>query len=238
VRRAIPKLLGALAGPRAIAALVAALGDPDEKVRERSIDALHRARWRRRTLKPLTRSQLVREIQDGASDYEEVLSGKLSLAADPSGSASVAWLTDVLDQECDRILESIFKLLALEYPVTDMRRTYLAVRDATPARLANGVELLDNLLPKVLKARLVPLLESSVQGSATVAASLKLTTTDGALRRLAENRNAWIAACGLHAAREKDVSGLDEIAGRASVSGDPVLREEGLAFVAARAGGG
>ena len=149
----------------------------------------------------------------------------------------LAWLVDALESERFTILHRVFMLLALEFPVPDMARSWFAVRGGSPRERANAVELLDNVLAKGVKSRLLGLLEPSGHRVArTWKGRYGKLSRGEALRRLIEGGDPWIAACALYAARRTGAGGLEEVARRAAGSEHAVLREEAEAFLAACGG--
>jgi ATP/ADP translocase len=238
VRRHIPRLLGQICTPRSVEALVAALDDQDAWVRQGSLEALRSIRRRLPEIRPLRGHRLQARIFDQVSAYEDLLSVEEALRNDPDvDGQGLAWLVDALESERFTILERMFMLLALELPVADMARSWFAVRGGSPRERANAVELLDNLLPKGVKSRLLGLLEPAGN---RVAQNWKRRhgrlSRGEALRRLIEGADPWIAACALYAARRTSAGGLEDAALRAAGSDHAVLREEAELFLAASGG--
>lgn len=234
VRRRVPRVLGEIATPRAIDSLISALDDADRLVRDGALRALRGVRRDSPEIKPLQGVRLQARLFDQVESYETLLAVEDALRDDPDAAGDgLAWLVDALESERFRILGRIFALLALEYPLDDMTRSWFAVRGGTPRERANAVELLDNTLPKRLKSRLLGLLEPSGH---RVARSFRgrheTLPRKEALRRLIEGANPWIAACALFAARRTGEGELDEAARRAAVSEHDVLREEAVAYLA------
>jgi len=112
----------------------------------------------------------------------------------------LALLGDAVENERYRTLTSTFMLMALEHPLQDMGRSWLALKDGSARERANAVELLDSLLPKELKRKLLPLLEPSGNGDE------QLPSHEQVIRRLVAGPDAWPAACALYAARKCGIS--------------------------------
>ena len=57
-----------------------------------------------------------------------------------------------------------------------------------------------------------------------------------AVRRMVDWPDSWIAACALHAARHRRMTGFEQMAERAAAATDAILREEALAYRQAQEG--
>ena len=79
-----------------------------------------------------------------------------------AGRPEFAWgLERTIAERADRRVERLFRLLALTSAPRDIYNAYLGVRSPIKSVRASSIELLDNLLPKPVSARLLPVLESS-----------------------------------------------------------------------------
>jgi ATP/ADP translocase len=233
VRRHLPRVLGELCTPRSVDALVGALDDEDAWVRQGSLEALRGVRRLSPEIRPLSSTRLHERLFEQMEAYEDLLAVEEALRGDPDAiSEGLSWLVDALESERFRILDRMFMLLSLQHSVPDMTRSWYAVRGGSPRERANAVELLDNVLPKQVKSRLLGLLEPSghriARGWRT--RHERLSRSD-ALRQIVTGSNPWLAACALYAGRATQTSGLAEVARAATASRHEVLREEARAYL-------
>jgi len=99
------------------------------------------------------------------------------------------------------------------------------LKGGSPRERANAVELLDSMLPKTLKRKLLPLLEPSGGGDE------QLPSHEQVMRRLAAGSDPWLAACAFYAARQTGIAQLEDLARIAAGSDHPALREEAAALL-------
>jgi AAA family ATP:ADP antiporter len=71
-------------------------------------------------------------------------------------------LLEVLENQVDQGLETIFKLLSLRYDQADIETTYYGLKSANKETKINALEFLDNLLKAKFKSTLLPLIEYQV----------------------------------------------------------------------------
>jgi hypothetical protein len=145
-------------------------------------------------------------------------------------------LASALTELVNRAEERVFLLLAVLYPEAGMEHIYLGIRDATEAlmrrRRANAVELLDNLLDRGVKRKLLPLVEDAPRREklGAVRELMKLPHPPGAeaLAELCRDENPWVRACAIHyASQTRSPSAPDAIlAGVADP--DSIVRETSL----------
>jgi hypothetical protein len=227
VRRQIPMLLCDVGAASAVSPLLAGLDAPDPRLREQCIKALHRMRRKDQQGSPLSGRKLESRLLPLIARYGELQRAESALRAD-SGAAkeALAWLLSAVENERYRALNMIFMLMALEYPMQDMNRSWLALNSESRRERANAIELLDSLLPRALKRELLPLLERSAAAAAGPEDIAQI------IRRLATGDEPWLAACALYAARAAGMQGLREAARQGAASDNTALRQEAEAFLA------
>ena len=71
-------------------------------------------------------------------------------------------LIEVLEDQLNQGLETIFLLLSLRYNPTDIETTYYGLKNASKETRVNSLEFLDNLLKAKFKSTLLPLIEYHV----------------------------------------------------------------------------
>jgi hypothetical protein len=222
-----------LTGDDTTPALVNALEDEDPWVREGSLEALRGIRRFSPEVRPIAKSRLHARLLEQMGSYEELLAIEEALRDDPdAASEGLAWLVDALESERFRILARVFMLLSLEHPVPDMTRSWFAVRGGSPRERANAVELLDNVLSKDIKSRLLGLLEPSGHRYArSWRTRHERMSRREALCRLIEGDDPWIGACAIYAARQTGTRNVQQAAEGAAMSQHAVLREEAMAYL-------
>jgi ATP/ADP translocase len=228
IRRHIPALLADAGTPAALSSLITGLEETDPDLREQCVSALYRLRRRDPAKSPLSGRRLEGFLLLMTEEYGQLLRAVRALRSAPGADGeALAWLVDAVENERYRTLNLIFMLMALEHSLQDMGRSLLAVKFGTSREQANAIELLDSILPRTLKRKLLPLLEPSRSDG------VQLPAHEQIIRMLAAGPHPWLAACAFHAARMSGLKGLEEEALRAAGSADAALREEALALLAA-----
>jgi HEAT repeat protein len=131
----------------------------------------------------------------------------------------------------------IFMLLAVLYPQAEMGHIYEGIlRDPShpdvPRRRANAVELLDNLLERDLKQKLLPLLDDARRAHRLRAVAdlfpLPRRTRDEVIAELCRDVTPWVRACAIHHACEHAAAVAREIVVEAVSDPSPLVREVAL----------
>ncbi|MDQ3264314.1 MAG: MFS transporter [Myxococcota bacterium] len=244
VRRGVARVLGRMASPEAVAVLTGHLDDPDEEVRTRVYRSLARALRGQRSLavdKKKVAAALDRELHRAATTLAHAEA--LGLGSGPSTStprsglpAAAALLASALSEKVDQTEQRIFLLLAVLYPDANMERIYAGIRDASSGdaarRRGNAVELLDNLLDRNLKQRLLPLLEDGKREDKlrmlADAISLVQPSAETAIDSLCRDEAAWTRACAIFYATEAGVSDTGEVMIHGLTDTSPIVREISL----------
>lgn len=243
VRKGAARVLGRLRTRDAVTTLTRHLEEPDEELRARVYRALARSVKGERVsladLKPVNQAlenELLRAYH--ALACGEALNLKAETPNPRAGlEASAALLALALKEKVALGEERIFLLLAVLYPDADMERIYAGIHDASgagAARLrANAVELLDNLLGRPLKRKLLPLVEEMPRAEqlrhAREILSIEQPTPEEALRRILDDETGWVRACGLWYSAQQGGQSPDDFLRRCK-DASPLVRE--LALVA------
>jgi hypothetical protein len=226
-RRQIPALLAEVGTAAAFSSLISGLEGEDPGLREQCIRALYRVRRRNPDYSPLYGRRLQEQLMSHAKGHRDLLNVESALrSAGGLPAEPLAWLCEAVENERCRMLDSMFMLMALEHPPRDVGRSWLAFKSGSLRERANAIELLDSMLPKLLKRELLPLLEIRGGGAGSY-------SSEETIRRLAAGPDAWLAACAFYTARESGIGGLEEQARRAAASDESALREEAVAFLGA-----
>jgi ATP/ADP translocase/HEAT repeat protein len=216
-RRAIPGVLARIGDQSSLNALMGAVAEPDEGLRTRVHDAIHRFRLRRPHLgldAARVREALHAEL---AGLYRLAsLAADLGLEGDPLRSSpgpEACLLEDALLHRRQRAVRRLFRLLSCLLPVRAVDAAWSNL--SAPARRvrAHALELLDNLLEPDIKRLVLPLLdEAQAERSRALAAGhygLERRTPVECLRDLMGGPDAWLRVC---AAAEASRRGLDALA--------------------------
>ncbi|HOX46609.1 MAG TPA: Npt1/Npt2 family nucleotide transporter [Myxococcota bacterium] len=202
-RLAIPSILGRIGEQAGQDGLVAVLEDPDEALRTRVHDALHRFRLRRPHLRlepGRVRAALRAEI--ALLYHLAALAADLDLTQDPLRSSvgpEAPLLEDALVHRRQRALRRMFRLLTCLYPVRAVDAAYANLSAASRRTRAHALELLDNLLEPEHKRLVLPLLDEAQAGrrreNGVELFQLKPRTAGERLQELLAQGDAWLRVC-------------------------------------------
>jgi len=248
IRRNVPRVLAAIRTPAAMSLLHRHLDEPDEPLRSAVAAAIRRAARKNRSLR-VDRERLLGSIRRelGLAYLALGQAEALGLTALPGPDAprrgpeaAGALLHSALLEKVFSIESRVFSLLTELYPAAGIEFVWAGIRDAhqrEAVRLrANAVELLDNVLEREVKRRLLPLLEDSPR-EAKLRAAEELypqpqRSVERALFELLDDENAWIRACACLLAKELKLHAAQDGLVLNLTASWPVLREIALASVA------
>jgi hypothetical protein len=155
-----------------------------------------------------------------------------SLLPTRGGRQASALLAGALGERVDRAAERVCLLLGIVYPGAELDLVQLNLRDPSPARRANALEILDAVLDKRTKRRLVPLLDDRPREARLRegASYFSIPRLEGRawLEALLGGESPWIATTALGFAVEEGLpvprAGLDALLGHDA----PFVREAAL----------
>lgn len=244
IRRSMARVLGRLGTPEAVNILLPHLDEPDEELRLRLYRALARAAKGQR-LQAAARRQV-----DSALELELLRAYRALAAAEALGlgqgpgphtpregpEAAAALLSVAITDKIARAERRMFLLLAVLHPEAGMEHIHAGLGDIGDAqaarRRANAVELLDNLLERRLKRRLLPLVEDTGRAeklhAAAEALELPTPTPAAALEELTRDENAWVRACALNHAAALRSPTANEAIGAGLADPNAIVRETAL----------
>jgi ATP/ADP translocase/HEAT repeat protein len=149
-----------------------------------------------------------------------------------------ALLTSALMERISSIERSVFYLLAVLYPNADVEQIYSRLIDLSSAdanrQRGHAVELLDNLVDKDLRRRLIPLLDDLPRAArlALVADLYPNPRSDAptVLRLFLSDESPWIRACALWCVAEEFARGqeVDDLLSAALKDRSEFVREVAL----------
>lgn len=248
IRRNVPRVLAAIRTPMAMDLLLRHLDEPDERLRSNVSSAIRRAARKNRSLR-VDRERLMKsirvELEAAYVALHQAEAMQLTRVPGPDvprrGPDAVrALLHSALLEKIFGIEARVFSLLTELYPDAGIEFVWAGIRDAhqrDAARLrANAVELLDNVLDRDVKRRLLPLLEESPRDAKLRAAEelypQPMRSMERALLELLQDENPWVRACACMLAKDlRLVAAQDALVLNLSAPW-PVLREAALTSLA------
>jgi ATP:ADP antiporter, AAA family len=214
MRRNVASVLGRIATPEAVAILLEHLEDPDPVLRRNVDRALARTvrsrpglaiaanRVRRACLLELERGYRALAAAEALRlDADAIRPPTWSGVPPPEARRAGALLASALRERVDRASERVCLLLGVVHPGAELDLVQLNLRDPSPVHRANALEILDNVLDKPLKQRLLPLLDDRPREAKVreAAAFFAIPALEGRawLGALLGDESPWIAATAL-----------------------------------------
>lgn len=229
LRRHVPSTLALLPHQAAMDALAGSLDTPDGFLRYKVIAAIERLRRNHPDLvvpRPAVETLLVKD----ATRYCNVLtlgSNLFAPAPDPDDArrqrtrdagpedtarptppaGRVTLLERALRELRERILDRIYRLLGILHGVGDVAAARRAIEGGDGRRRARALEYLDNLLPRDVRRRILPLIDETPTSAKVTHANNVLGTRprdlEDTLAQLIHDVNPVIAATAIHFAVER-----------------------------------
>lgn len=244
VRRAAARVLGKIGTPEVVEVITRHLDEPDEELRTRLYRSLAKAvKGRkligvdRRQVDSALELELTRAFRTlAAAEALELGSGPGLQKSATASSPAAALLASALNEKIAQTENRLFLLLAVLYADAGMEAIYAGIRDAAledaGRRRANAVELLDNLLGRDLKKKVLPLLDElprleKLRAIANLVSVPQLTREE-TLASLCHDDSAWVRACALFYAAERNDPTASDALWAATGDASPVVRELSL----------
>jgi HEAT repeat protein/ATP/ADP translocase len=194
-RLAVPGILSKIGDQQSLDAMMSHLEDPDDEMRSRVLEAIHRLRLRKPHLKTAHEKierALMMEIRNLYHQYYTRLD--LDLPAD-------SLLGEALAQHRKKTVRRVFLLLGCLFPVRTVDAIYNNLSAPLRRIRSNAIELLDGMLEKEFRRLLLPLLDSSLIDDRLELGSdifgLKRMSRYDRLSTLLESGNSWLATCAI-----------------------------------------
>lgn len=245
-RRSLLRTLGRIATPKASAILIDAL--PHDRIT--AALALAEVMQREPSM-VLDRSQIMeacnRELltayrglaaAEGLGRAETRLETDGTYAPPPFlrhvADGSAALISTTLRERTDDARDCAMALIAAMFPEADLRTAAQNLREPDPARRAHAVELLEHVLDRDLRARVIPLVDGSprydkLKAVASIYTMPQHSPAEWIDELLADN-HPWMVACALYFAGMHGMTHTLDRCRDLSEHTDPVVRES--AFVA------
>ncbi len=230
IRLSIPRTLSKIGSPDVMDVLLSGLNQDDGSLRYKIILGLEEMARRLPNL-PIDRHVIEMAIVSEARRYYRRFLTFFGLFGDGNDrSMNDGWLLhQALLENMEREKERVLRLLSLIYPPEDIRSATAALRSDSPAKQAQAIEFLDNLLTGDVKRHVFPLFDDAPapERFEKFLALLGLRRFDGetALQELLKQDDVWLKAATLW---EIGLRGLLDFRGELQQylnSKDPVLKE-------------
>lgn len=230
VRRHVPSTLALLPHQAAMNALVGSLDTPDGFLRYKVVAAIERLRRNHPALvvpRPPVEALLVKDatrycnvLTLGANLFddaraEEPARGPEARGVDAAAAAAPrgTLLERALRELRERILDRIYRLLGILHDVGDVAAARRAIEGGDGRRRARALEYLDNLLPRDVRRRILPLIDETPPPDKVAHANVVLGTRprdrDDTLAQLIHDADPVLAAAAIHFAAEHVPGALD-----------------------------
>lgn len=246
IRRAVARVLARLGASDAVEVIAKQLDEPDEELRGNMYRALARAvKGQRLLLKDQAPVKAALDRELGRAWQTLHHAQRLGLEQGPTVDtprngprAARALLASALHDKVRLIERRLFLLLAIVYPDADMEQIFAGIYDGgndAARRRGNAVELLDNLLDRAVKERLLPLVEELPRTERLKAVETlypaPAATPDEVLKALATDELPWVRACATWCVAEAGTADRDAVLEIAVADASPVVREIALVSV-------
>jgi AAA family ATP:ADP antiporter len=230
IRLSIPRTLSKIASPDAMDALLSGLNQDDGSLRYKIILGLEEIARRLPNLR-IDRPIIEMAIVSEARRYYRRFLTFFGLFGDgndrPVNDGGL--LRQTLLENMEREKERVLRLLSLIYPPEDIGTATAALRSDSPAKQAQAIEFLDNLLTGDVKRHVFPLFDDApgTERFEKFLALLGLTSFDGetALQELLKQDDVWLKAATIW---EIGLRGFRDFRGELQQylnSKEPVLKE-------------
>jgi AAA family ATP:ADP antiporter len=230
IRLSIPRTLSKIASPGAMDALLSGLNQDDGSLRYKIILGLEEMARRLPNLR-LDRPVIEMAIVSEARRYYRRFLTFFGLFGDGNDRSvnDGGLLRQTLLENMEREKERVLRLLSLIYPPEDIGSATAALQSGSPAKQAQAIEFLDNLLTGDVKRHVFPLFDDApaAERFEKFLALLGLRSFDGetALQELLKQDDVWLKAATVW---EIGLRGLRDFRGELQQylnSKEPVLKE-------------
>lgn len=185
IKEHLPKVVSEFNSQSAIKVLLRLLKSNDVVIRFESAKALSKMRAKNPELyfnKRIFKREIIRESKyykntiDVIASIQNTISNNSDLENKNDNDIEILIarqsLIDVLEEQLETSLKSIFKLLGLVYDESDIDVTYSGLFSEVKEARLNALEFLDNMLNSQLKSRVFPLIEHSIIDEGNLASSI------------------------------------------------------------------
>jgi ATP/ADP translocase/HEAT repeat protein len=226
-RLAVPAILARIGDQAAMDVLFDHIDDPDEDLRTRVLESIHRFRLRRIHLE-IPRDRIRKIVLSEIRNLYEQWFVLLDLEPLREGHL----LVDALKHRHKLTTKRIFHLLGCLWPVRTIDTVYNNLSAPLRRARSNAIEVLDNLLDKKIKRLLIPLLDKAMQTDCTEVGAelfgLERQDLRQRLHSLMEEQHAWLTTCAIFTAGQIQAEDLGPDVLACTASNFPLVRETAL----------
>ena len=226
-RLAVPPILARIGDQTAMNVLFDHIDDPEEALRTRVLESIHRFRLRGIHLeipRERIRKVIMTEIRN--------LYGQWFVLKDLEPLRDGHLLVDALEHRREQTTRRIFHLLGCLLPVRTIDTVYNNLSAPLRRARSNAIEVLDNLLDKEIKRLLLPLLDETLKDDRTEvgveAFGLERLDLRQRLHALMEEKQAWLTCCAVFTAGQMQAEDLSADVLACTASDFPLVRETAL----------
>jgi len=197
IRSSIPRIVSAIPSQEAVDLLLDGIERADPQLDFAFIKGLSKLRGQRPELN-FDRPRIEGLLQEVLRSYFDIIQ-VLNVYTDSSESAALKLLHKALSEKQEQNVERIFRLLGLLYDPQDMHHAYLGYVSGDSTTRGSALELLDNVLERVLKELVLPLLDAVAAERVLDAGrhhfGIHINDRQQALQYLLESSDPWLRAC-------------------------------------------
>ncbi|MBN2493896.1 MAG: HEAT repeat domain-containing protein [Deltaproteobacteria bacterium] len=225
-RLAVASILARIGDQASLNALVDQIQAPQDAVRSRVLEAIHRLRLHKPHLE-IPQDHLQQSVMDEIHALFE-----LAYILDDIGTPDGSLLRDALDHRWRQSVRRVFRLLSCLLPTRAVDAVFAGLASPIRRYRANALELLDNLLEADLKRLLLCLLDDAQRDrrleEGRVAFGLGHEDRVARLRALLTASDSWLVTCVLYEAGQMRTAELEQDILTCTTSDDPLVRETAL----------
>jgi ATP/ADP translocase/HEAT repeat protein len=233
IRRQVPRILERIGSARCLELLMACLGVKDPDARRET--AMATARLRERLAARVDEAVVRKILEEEIREHYQQLAALEDLSA-VAGTVGPDLLRDAIQERLERALDRIFRLLGIIYPRGPIELIHSNLKSTALTTRANAIELLDNLLEKDLKRRLLPIIEDlpreRVLALGAELFSFARRPPEYWIAQFLTSREPWLGVVALYVVAELGLSHLREEVLAHLGHRDPVARETAVRTLA------
>ncbi len=230
LRRELPRVLGDIATPDAVIALMRYRERDDVRLSYRVLKAMNKIRARTR------QARFPRDLvsADLEHDVRNFLFAFVHYRSCPIGNVRSAerLLCIALNERMDQALNRIFRRLALIYPADETYAGYRGIVSDNPRLRGNALEYIENVLSAEHAALVLPLVDDSGDAGrlrfADSRFGIRFAGYLESLGAILDHDDAWLAICALYVAGSQREGSLLDHVERQTASNHPHVRATAL----------
>ena len=233
VRRQVPRILERIGTPACLELLMACLDVNDPETRKETARAAARLREKLSTKIDETRVRGI--IDQEIQGYYQELAALTDLS-DVAGSIGPDLLRDAIQERLAQAVDRIFKLMGIIYPLKTIELVHINLKSSKPVTRANAIEVLDNLLEKDFKRRLLPLLEDLPRERVLQLGAehyrIERCSPEERIAEFVSSREPWMVVVALYVSAELGLNHLADAVKEHIHHLDPLVRETAVRTLA------